>query len=63
MERNRVNTLPNPSSYQRNDKILIEGYKNFRENQGDMSRTSLKVSGKTRELFLEIMEAVLNYKL
>ena len=48
---NRVNALPNPTSVQSYDKILIEVYENIRENVVEMSRTPLKISGKVRETF------------
>ena len=39
--------------------MLIKGYKIIRENQGEMSRISLQISEKIRELFPEILLAIL----
>ena len=49
MSENRVKLYPNPISVQRHDKILIKGYKDIKENQGQMSRILLKISRKIRE--------------
>ena len=49
---NRVKALRNTISVQRNYKVLIEGYRNARENQRGMGRISLKASRKIKECFL-----------
>ena len=41
-----MNPLPNAIFVQRSDKILIEGDNNIKENQGEMSRILLTISGK-----------------
>ena len=55
MAKNRIKALPDPISIQRNDNILIEGYRNI----------SLKVLGRTREFSPAILVAVLkkNFRL
>ena len=50
--RKGVQTLPNPVSVQRNDKILVEGYKDISENQGKMSSISLKYEEKAGKFLL-----------
>ena len=50
--KNRVKALPNPTSVERNDK-------NITENQGKMSSNSRKITGKIREIYLEIAMATL----
>ena len=52
-------TLLSPLSVQRNHKILIEVYKNVRGNQGKLNSISLKMSGKIREFFTQIVVATL----
>ena len=51
----RVKALSNPISVQRNCKLLFEGCNNIRENQEKMSSISLKISGKIREFFPQIV--------
>ena len=55
MAKNRIKALPDPISIQRNDNILIEGYRNI----------SLKVLGRPREFSPAILVAVLkkNFRL
>ena len=52
-------TLLSPITVQRNHKVLIEGYENIRENQGKLNNISLKMSGKIREFFTQIVVATL----
>ena len=51
MARNRVKDLPNSISVERNDKILIEGYRNMRDAQGEMGSISLTISGGNQGIF------------
>ena len=60
MMKKRVQALPNPISVQRSHKTLIEGYKNIRENQEEKNSISLKISGKIREFFPQIVEVTLS---
>ena len=47
-------------SVQKTIKFLIEGgYKHIRENQGKMNTPSLRISGKIREVFPELLVATL----
>ena len=50
--KNRVKALPNSTSVERNDKHITE-------NQGEMSSNSRKITGKIREIYLEIAVAAL----
>jgi len=50
--KNRVNALPSPTSVERNGK-------NIKENQGEMSSISQKISGKIRKFCLNIAVATL----
>ena len=45
LARNRVKALPEPIFVQRNDKVVIDGCKNFKKSQGIVSRISLNMSG------------------
>ena len=57
--KSKANALSSLLSVQKYDTILIEGYKNVREDRVKMRRTSLKISGKTRECLLEILVTTL----
>ena len=59
MAKTRARVLPNRISVLRNDKFLIDVYRNMRENQGEIGRILLKISRKAREVFAEILVSTL----